>query len=285
MSAQSSSVASATVAVSVVVLTFNEAANLPRCLASVAWADDVLVLDSGSTDGTVDVARRHGARVLQRPFDSFGAQRNYAMEAGDLRGEWVLHLDADEAVPGSLRTELQQIMRAGTHFDAFRVPARILLGGHWLRHAGMYPSYQVRFGRRDCLRFLDHGHGQREDLAAERVGTLQHPLDHHNFSKGLNDWFARHLRYARAEALQQHALRAPIRITDMFAGDPVVRRRSAKAVAERMPLRPLLRFLYVYIARGGALDGRAGLDYALMLAVYQFFIDLNLRELRRGGVS
>lgn len=270
---------------SVVVLTYNEAANLPRCLASVAWADEVVVVDSGSSDDTVAVATRLGARVVQRAFDSFGQQRNFAMEAAGLQGDWTLHLDADEAVPAALRAELQSNMAAPPDADAFRVPARILLGGRWLRRAGMYPSYQVRFGRTRALRFVDHGHGQREALPPERVGTLHSPLDHHNFSKGYNDWFSRHLRYARAEALELHAGRAPLHPTALLSRDPVARRRAAKALAERLPLRPLLRFLYVYVARGGLLDGRAGLDYAVMLAVYQVFIDLNLRELRRGGRS
>lgn len=271
--------------ISVVVLTFNEAQNLPRCLSSVEWADDVLVLDSGSTDGTVAVARAHGARVMHRPFDSFGQQRNFAMESGELRGQWVLHLDADEVVTAALRAELEALAASDPRCDGFRVPLRILLGGHWLRRAGMYPSYQVRFGRASQLRFVDHGHGQREALPAERVGTVRNPLDHHNFSKGLNDWFARHLRYARAEAVQIHRARAPLALRALFAADAVVRRRALKALAERMPLRPLLRFLYVYLVRGGALDGRAGLEYAVMLAVYQYFIDANLRELARGGVS
>ena len=111
--------------ISVVVLTKNEAANLPRCLDSVSFCDDVLVLDSGSTDETCPVAQARGARVMTRPFDSFGRQRNYAMDAGALRHEWVLHLDADEVVTPELRVELQRIATEGDALPAFRIPSRM----------------------------------------------------------------------------------------------------------------------------------------------------------------
>jgi len=268
--------------ISVVILTLNEADNLPRCLASVAWSDDVVVLDSGSTDATVEVASAHGARVLVRPFDSFAGQRNFAMEHAGFRHPWVLHLDADEVVTDALRAELAAIAGAqASEFPVYRVPSKILFMGRWLKHAGMYPSYQVRFGRRDALRFVDHGHGQREVQPPEQVGTLRNPLDHYNFSKGVNDWFARHLRYAEREARLMLAEREqPLRIAQLASRDATERRRALKRLAGRLPLRPWLRFCYAGILRGGFLDGVAGLRYARMLAIYQQFIDLDLHELR-----
>jgi hypothetical protein len=138
----------------------------------------------------------------------------------------------------------------------------------------------VRFGQRELLRFIDHGHGQRESLPPEQVGTICSPLDHHNFSKGVNDWFARHLRYARGEASQALAERgAALRVGDVFSRDATTRRRALKRLANRMPLRPTLRFIYAYFLRGGFLDGRAGFRYARMLGIYQHFIDLNMDEL------
>jgi glycosyltransferase involved in cell wall biosynthesis len=266
--------------ISVVILTLNEAANLPRCLDSVAFSDDVLVLDSGSTDDTVAIAGARGARVLTRRFDSFAAQRNHAMLHGAFRHPWVLHLDADEVVTAALRDELLAVAaRAEAPFPVYRVASKLLFMGRWLKHAGMYPAYQVRFGRADALRFVDHGHGQREVQAAHEVGTLVAPLDHHNFSKGVHDWFARHLRYAEREAMQILAERGlPLGFGEVFATDATLRRRALKRLAARMPMRPTLRFLYSYLVRGGFLDGRAGYDYARMLAIYQSFIDLRLRE-------
>lgn len=268
--------------ISVVILTMNEASNLPRCLDSIRWCDDVLVLDSGSTDGTVALATSAGARVMNRPFDSFAGQRNHAMEEGGLRHPWVLHLDADEVVRPELERELRAIANsASTEFPVYRIPSRIILRGRWLRHAGMYPAYQVRFGRRDALRFVDHGHGQREVQAPEQVGTLVGAFDHYNFSKGVNDWFARHLRYAKEEARQAFGERGePMRIAELFGTDATQRRRALKRIANRLPFRPALRFAYTYLLRGGFLDGAAGLQYARMLAMYQRFIDLNMAELR-----
>ncbi|WP_345293602.1 glycosyltransferase family 2 protein [Luteimonas vadosa] len=263
------------------ILTLDESENLRRCLPSVAWCDDIVVMDSGSRDDTAEVARKAGARVITRDFDSFAGQRNHAMESGGLRHRWTLHLDADEVVTPGLREEMVEIAREDSSpFEVYRVPSRLMLMGSWLRHAGMYPSYQVRFGRTDRLRFVDHGHGQREVQPLAKVGTLTHPLDHYNFSKGFNDWFARHLRYARQEALQNITSReSTMSLRALVDRDPLARRRAIKHFANRLPARPWLRFLHAYVLRLGFLDGRAGFHYAVMLGIYQYFIDLNAKEL------
>lgn len=273
--------------ISIVILTLNEADNLPRCLESIRWCDDVLIMDSGSTDDTTAIAHAAGARVLTRPFDTFANQRNHAMEQGALRHPWVLHLDADEVVSPELRDELQ-VLAAGTNSGqpVYRVPSKLIFMGRWLRYSGMYPAYQVRFGRRGHLRFVDHGHGQRESLPPDQVGTVSAPFDHYNFSKGINDWFARHLRYARAEAEQALAeRREPVHWGDLLGRDPTQRRRALKRLSSRMPFRPALRFVYAYVVRRGFLDGLAGFRYARMLGIYQYFIDLNMLELDRGAVT
>lgn len=269
--------------ISVVILTLNEATSLQRSLDSVAWSDDILVVDSGSTDGTVDIARAAGARVVSRPFDSFAGQRNFAMDAGEFRNPWVLHLDADEVVTRALHDELQALAGTGGKpaFPVYRIPSRLIFMGRWLRHAGMFPAYQVRFGRAGALRFVDHGHGQREVQPPGQVGTCTAPLDHYNFSKGINDWLARHLRYARREAAQATADAGDaLPLAALLGADATQRRRALKQIAYRLPLRPLLRFLYVYVAKAGFLDGRAGFHYAAMIGVYQYIIDLNELEAR-----
>jgi hypothetical protein len=150
----------------------------------------------------------------------------------------------------------------------------------------MYPAYQVRFGRQEQLRFIDHGHGQRESLPVEQVGTICSPLDHYNFSKGVNDWFARHLRYAKDEATQALSERgAALHPGELFSRDATVRRRALKRLANRLPFRPALRFFYVYIVRRGFLDGRVGFRYARMLGIYQYFIDLGLIDLVANRVE
>ena len=267
--------------ISVLVLTLNEEVNIADCLDSVAWADDVLVLASGSEDRTVEIARSNGARVLHRDFDDFASQRNYGLEEGGLRHDWVLHLDADERVTPALRDALRDKARGGEK-RAYRVPSKLMFQGRWLKHAGMYPTYQVRFGRREALTFTQVGHGQRGALPAEEVGTLDEPLLHYAFSKGIADWVRRHNRYSSDEA--EHAGETQLGDVDwtaLMTGDPQARRRALKDLSYALPFRPLLRFLYVCVGRLGLLDGRPGFDYAVLLAFYEYLIGLKRREQER----
>lgn len=267
--------------VSVLILTYNEAANLPRCLASVAWSDDVLVVDSFSTDDTVAIAEAAGARVMQRAFDDFAGQRNYGLDEGGFQNEWVLHLDADEVIPDDLRDEVLAVAAGDGPYDAYRVASKMMFQGRWLRRAGMYPAYQVRLGHRDRLRFVQVGHGQREDLSPEAVGTLEHPMEHYSFSKGLAEWYAKHNRYSSDEAREAVARTGDaIPWGDLTSSDRTRRRRALKALAARMPMRPALRFVYMYVLRLGALDGRAGLEYCRLLATYEAMTVAKERELR-----
>jgi glycosyltransferase involved in cell wall biosynthesis len=266
--------------ISVLILTYNEETNIGDCLDSVAWTDDVLVLDSGSTDRTCPIAEEHGARVMCRPFDNFANQRNYGLNQGELKHDWVLHLDADERVTPELRDEIKRKAREGAH-DAYRIPSKLMFRGRWLKHAGMYPTYQIRFGRRDALTFKQVGHGQRGRSVGGAVGTLAEPLLHYAFSKGINHWFERHARYAQAEA--EHAMQARESAIDwrgLIGADPQRRRRALKDLSYRLPFRPLFRFFYMYVVKRGFLDGRPGLDYCLMLGVYEYMIGVHMREKR-----
>ena len=273
--------------ISVLLLTLNEEGNLPACLKAVSWSDDVVVVDSFSQDETVTLARQLGARVVQRKFDSFAGQRNYALENINFKNDWILHLDADEIITPDLHAEMFRAIRAA-RYDAYRIPSKMMFFGQWLRYSGLYPSYQVRLGNRERFRFKQVGHGQREDLAPERVGTLIEPYLHYSFSKGLTDWFEKHNRYASDEARETVKLLAENRSIDwrgLWARDRTHRRRALKEFTYRFPFRPLLRFLYMYVLRRGFLDGRAGLTYCRLLAIYEYLIVLKTRELRIGQAS
>jgi glycosyltransferase involved in cell wall biosynthesis len=267
--------------ISVLILTLNEEANLPRCLDALGWADDVLVVDSFSTDRTVEVAEARGARVLQRRFDDFAGQRNFGLTEGGLKHEWVLHLDADEVVPPALRAEMFRVIEDDGK-DAYRVPSKMMLHGQWLRYAGMFPAYQVRLGRREALQFEQVGHGQRETLPPERVGTLEHALLHYSFSKGLDDWFEKHNRYSTAEArlALEEAAAGEVDWGGLVASDGTRRRRALKKLSARLPFRPTLRFLYMYVLRRGFLDGAAGYTYCRLLSMYEAMTVLKIKEQR-----
>lgn len=259
--------------VSTLILTYNEAGNLPACLAALAWCDDILVLDSGSTDGTVDVARAAGCRILTRPFDTFAGQRNFGLENGDFRHPWVLHLDADEVLTSAFVAALEAL-DPPADIDAYHVPSKTIFMGKWLRRAGMWPSYQVRLGRRDELRFVQRGHGQREDLPSSRLAVFPEAYLHYSFSHGLPAWLRKHLKYAEDEVEEIVRDRAGEVSAVTDDGGVASRRRAIKRFAGRLPLslRPALKFLYVYVLRGGFLDGRRGFNYAFMLAVYEGMI-------------
>lgn len=266
---------------SAIVLTFNEATNIKRCLQSLSWCDEVLVVDSGSTDGTQALCEHLGVRVVYRAFDGFAQQRNFGIDQLDGRTTWVLHLDADEVVTEALAQRLQAIARSQKGGPkGYFIPSKLMLGERWLKHAGMYPVYQARFGRRQDLRFVMHGHGQRETLPATEMGYIDEPYLHYNFSKGTGDWFARHLRYARREAAERLAFRSEATsVRALWSGSRVSRRRALKALSYRLPGRPFWRFVYLLVGRLGILDGRAGIRYCLMLAVYEWWVDLETQAL------
>lgn len=258
--------------VTFVILTKDEEANLPLCLDSLdGLADDIHVLDSGSRDGTAEVARSRGVPAYEHPFAGFGTQRNWASDNIPHQFDWAFHLDADERFTPELAAEIRRVLSVEPHYAGYYVPSKLMFGGRWLRRSGSYPAYQVRLFHRRRLRFVDHGHGQRE-VADGPIGVLSEPYLHDAFSKGLDDWFAKHVGYARREAEEHEEARRsrlPTLLTGVFAHSRIERRRALKRLSHRLPGRALLRFLEVYVLRRGFLEGPEGLAYARMLSAYE----------------
>lgn len=266
---------------SIIILTYNEENNLPECLKSIAWCDDILVVDSGSQDNTVALAETTGARVLYRKFDNFGEQRNYALTHGQFKHQWVFHLDADERFTDELRVECEQAIQEDK-WSGFYVPSKLMLGNHWLKHSGCYPVYQMRFHKLGEVNFVAHGHGQRESESMRGIGFFKEPYLHYNFSKGLSEWCAKHVKYAQCEAAllpEAHSF------FKLFNSDRIIRRRALKFWTMKLPGRPLLKFCYLYILKMGFWDGRAGFMYCKMHMFYEFMIMLFLWEQKqtKGG--
>jgi len=272
------------VSISILVLTFNEEINIGACLDSVRWSDDVVVLDSFSSDRTVEMARRQGARVIQRPFDNYAAQRNFGL-ALDFQHPWVLMLDADERVPPDLQAEmLQATQSAPPDVDLFRMRRRDHLFGRWIRGSSGYPTWFGRLARRGRVR-VERAYNE-EFHALGAVARLECHLDHYPFSKGLSAWVAKHDRYSsmEAELLLQRAA-GKLQWRHLVSRDVDQRRRALKGVIYRLPLRPLAVFMALYLFRGGVLEGRAGLTFCALRAWYEFLIDCKLVELRRRQVG
>jgi glycosyltransferase involved in cell wall biosynthesis len=263
---------------SILILTKNEEANIAACLESVSWCDDVVVLDSHSTDRTRDIAAARGARVFEREFDDFGAQRNFALDHLDFRHPWVFHLDADERFNEALRQECEGVIAKDEH-SAYCVPNRIIFLGRWIKHSSQYPYHQVRLVKRGEARFTKSGHGQKEGATLRGAGYLQTPYDHLNFSKGVGDWVERHNRYSTEEAAEASALcEGPVPLGDVFAGDSLARKRALKRLHARLPARWFFKFLYLYVWKGGFLDGYPGFAYCTLNGFYDFLITVKIKE-------
>lgn len=263
---------------SILILTRNEETNLPDCLKSVAWCDDIVVLDSFSTDATAALAREAGARVVQRVFDDFGSQRNFALTEIPFKHSWVFHLDADERFNEALRLECDQVIARDEH-SAYFVPNKIIFLGKWIRHSTQYPFPQVRLVKIGEVTFAKAGHGQREDRVERGTGHLQTAYDHFNFSKGIREWVHKHNHYSDEEAALSLEIRQqPLGIGECFSGDSVVRRRALKRLHVRLPLRWAFKFGYLYFVKWGFLDGYPGFAYCLLQGFYDFLISVKMRE-------
>jgi glycosyltransferase involved in cell wall biosynthesis len=266
--------------ISVLILTKNEEQDLPGCLQSVAWSDDIHVFDSFSSDSTELIARSHGANFVQRKFDTYAAQRNAALESLPFRHDWIFLPDADERPTPALIDEIDRVTStAPAEVAGLRVRRRDFLNGKWLKHAQLSPYYirLVRRGRAHYVREVN------EVLEVDgTVAELSSFLDHYPFSKGVAHWLEKHNTYSTMEAeliaSGLGARRASLRAA-LFEKDFHVRRVAQKALFYRLPGRPFIKWLYMMFIRGAILDGRPGLTYSNLQAIYEYMIVLKSREL------
>ena len=265
--------------ISVLILTLNEEVNLPECLESVKWCDDIVVFDSLSTDGTVAIAEAAGARVVQRAFDNWSTHQNWAVENIDFKHQWIFYLDADERCDSLLAKELLQI-NDSEECSAFQVRRKDYFMGRWLKHAQLYPTWITRVFRKGKIRYERLVNPVA--VVEGKTGRLQGHLVHYPFSHGIAHWYDRHNQYSGLEALE--LLRESSVSLDfwaVFSAKPEVRRRALKELAYKTPGRPLFMLLYLLVVRRGFLDGMPGLNYCVMRSTYEFMIDLKVKELRR----
>ncbi|MGB7267409.1 MAG: glycosyltransferase family 2 protein [Terracidiphilus sp.] len=249
---------------SVALITRNEADNLPRTLASVRWAHEIVVVDSGSTDATVEIARDAGARVFQEPWTGFGAQKNSAIDKTG--GDWVLSLDADEEVSEELAREIQALLAGEPAFGAYRIPRLNHFLGRPLRHGGYWPDPKLRLFRRGAARFEERP--VHETMHAEgAVGQLKGHLIHHCYAT-MDDYIEHMNRYSTIGA-------------QMLAA-------SGRADGSWLWLvwnglaNPGATFIYNYIFRLGFLDGREGLLQHMSHSVYIHWKFVKAWEAARG---
>lgn len=266
---------------SAMVFTLDEELHLPSCLASLAWCDDVIVVDSGSRDRTAAIAREGGARLFEHPFTGFGDQRNWALANTGPRNSWVLILDADERVTPELVEELPKVVaNAPPEAAAYRVKRRFHMWGRWLRHSSLYPSWVVRLVRVGRVTYENRGHAETQVVDGATLDLANDLIDEN--LKGIDEWFERQNRYSTKDA--EHELQAQANAPSwggLLAADPLAHRAALKSIAMRMPARPVLYFLYSYVLRGGFLDGRDGLVFCMMRSLYQAMVVAKKHDLAR----
>ena len=272
--------------ISTMVLTYNEEANLARCLASLQWCNDIVVLDSFSTDGTERIAKQCGARFVQHKFDNFAAQRNYGLQQLSYAHDWILMVDADEEVSPELATEMQvRAASCSQQVCLFKMRRRDYLLGKWIRRSSGYPTWFERLARRGRVRGFQRGHGE-EYLTDGQVDYLNECLVHYPFNKGFQSWLEKHNRYSTAEAAVLCTADRPAKgLLDWVRADTSQKRQILKAITYRLPARPLAIFLALYLVRGGIFEGRAGITFCTLRAFYEFMIDCKLRELERRNAQ
>jgi glycosyltransferase involved in cell wall biosynthesis len=271
--------------ISILILTLDEQVNIADCLRTLQWCDDVVVLDSYSSDDTVKIAAAHGARVVQRKFDTYAGQRNFGLQQVQYKHPWVLMLDADERVPDELREELLRVRHAPPEVTLFLLRRRDHLFGRWIKRSSGYPTWFGRLARIGSV-WVERPINE-EYCTSGRTERLHAHLDHYPFNKGLSSWIAKHDRYSSMEAalLMENTRDAP-RVGALFTADPLKRRKALKSLVYALPGRPVFVFFALYFLKAGFLDGRAGLTFSLLRSWYEYMIDCKHDELvrRRKGL-
>jgi len=266
--------------VSVLILTLNEAKNIAKCLDSLKWCDDIVILDSYSKDATIEIAKSYDCRVVQRKFDNYARQRNFGLNEITYKNPWILMLDADERVTPELADEIEYTLKnTSDDICLYRVRGKYYFMGKWIRRSSGYPTWfgrLIRIGKVSVQRFIN------EEIVTEgKVGFLQEHFLHYPFNKGLHAWIEKHNRYSTMEAELLHNTGSQkIEFKTLLDKDPSNRRRTIKAIVYKTPGRPILMFFLLYFLRGGFMDGLAGLKYCILRSFYEFMIDCKVTEQR-----
>lgn len=266
---------------SIFILTHNEERDIAACIESALLSDDVIVVDSCSSDRTRAIATQYPVRFVEHAFASHGQQRTWMLQNVPYKHDWAYILEADERMTPALFEECCQVI-AQPKAVAYYVAERVMFMGTWIRRSTQFPRYQLRLLQRGQVWFDDYGHTEREVVNGP-TGFLKETYPHYTCSKGLSRWIEKHNRYSTDEA--QETLRqletGQVDWQAMVWGrSEVERRRALKDLSLRLPLRPLVRWLYMVFVLGGWMDGRAGMAWCTLQAFYEYLIVLKVREMQ-----
>ncbi len=269
---------------SIYILTYNEEIDIAACIESViSLSDDIIVVDSFSSDRTLEIASHYRLRIFQHEFESHGKQRTWMLETIAPKYNWVYLLEADERMTEALFAEC---LAASQRSEAigYYVAERVIFLGKWIRYSTQYPRYQMRLFEHGKVLFSDYGHTERE-VCQGNVGFLNETYPHYTCSKGLSRWIEKHNRYSSDEARETvyQLQQGKVCWKSLFFGPTEVeKRRALKDLSLRLPLRPLLRGFYMYFILGGILDGKAGFAWCTLQAFYEYLILLKVKEMQQA---
>jgi glycosyltransferase involved in cell wall biosynthesis len=278
--------------ISILIPAKNEAANIRDCIESARFADEIVVVDSGSTDGTPEIARSLGAQIIDFKWDGqLPKKKNWALAQVPWKHEWVFILDADERITPELATELKAIAAlTSPPCDGYYVNRRFWFLDGWLMHCGYYPSWNLRFFRHQLGRYEqftgvnDTQSGDNEVhehvILTGTAGHLRHEMEHYAFPS-IAIWVEKHNRYSNWEARLTVSSAGTAEATQAAITSTLASKRRLKQLAARLPLRPTLRFVYHYLLRGGFLDGYRGFVFCRLMGFYEFMNVTKAAELRR----
>ncbi len=270
---------------SVLVLTLNEEPNLALCLEPLRDCDDIVILDSFSTDQTEQIAAEYRVRFHKRHFDDYASQRNYGINYLKYKHPWLLIVDADETVTQELSEEITKVLNNHiSNIYLYRMRRKDHLMGKWIKRSSGYPTW---FGRLVKIGSVRVERAINEEYVTDgEIGYLENHLHHFPFNKGFSAWLDKHNRYSTMEAeLIVNGVKSAPRLKDFFHKDPAERRRAIKSIVYRFPGRPLLMFVALYFVKGGFLDGRAGFTFCLLRSFYEFLINCKVKEMRSRSQS
>jgi glycosyltransferase involved in cell wall biosynthesis len=245
--------------ISVAIITKDEGRNIRECLESVKWADEIVVVDNGSRDGTLEVCREYGAEVYQEEWKGYAGQKNSAIDK--TRNDWVMSLDADERVGPELRREIETIFRGDPSIDGYFIARKNFFLGRWIKHCGWYPDLNLRLFRKSRGRFQERAVHEKVELRG-KTSTLKHPLFHETY-RSLSEFLQRMDRYSSLAAREMHSQGRKYRFTQVL-------------------FRPPFTFLQMYFLRTGFLEGYFGFLLSSLYSFYTFAKYNKLKELQQS---
>lgn len=267
---------------SVYLLTYNEEIDIAACIESILDCDDLILVDSFSTDRTIEIASKYPIRIFQNKFETHGKQRNWMLENIETKYDWVYLLEADERFTPELFNECKEAIKSDK-FIGYYVAERMMFMGKWIKYSTQYPRHQMRLFKKGKVNFIDYGHTEREVCHGE-TGYLKNTYPHYTCSKGLSRWLEKHNRYSTDEALEtlRQLEEGNVKWENIFFGETEVqKRRALKDLSLRIPLRPLMRWFYMYFILRGILDGKAGFAWCTLQAFYEYLILLKVEEFKQ----